>query len=424
MSAGNRDQSGADADVLVVGAGPAGSAAAITLARAGRSVLLVDKAEFPRDKCCGDGLTTGALRRLEALGLDPASVRSWQWADDVQVRSSRGRTVHYELPRGEAGHFAAVAMRVDLDAALVDLARAAGVKVLTGHEVTKAEQDRDGVTLDVAGIGSLRAPVAIAADGMWSPMRTMLVGQPAPRGRAPTDSGRYLGEWHAYRQYVSNVHTAASRDLWVWFEPSLLPGYAWSFPLPDGRVNLGFGIERRPGVKTRQMRDMWREVCALPHISNVLGADPVFEGQAKAWPIPCGIDRAVLAAGRTLFVGDAALACDVLTGEGIGQALQTGIAAADTVVSVGDDRPHEIARRYGEHVRDDLGPDHRMSDLLGRALRRDWVCDAAVRISGASGWTRRNFARWLFEDYPRGIAYTPSRWERGRLAGPGAYLPR
>ena len=110
--------------MLVVGAGPAGAAAAITLAKAGSDVLVVDKATFPRDKCCGDGLTTGALRRLEALGLDPDDVPSWRWVDDVLVGGPNGHEVRYPLPRD--GHFAAVASRLDLDAALVARARTVG----------------------------------------------------------------------------------------------------------------------------------------------------------------------------------------------------------------------------------------------------------------------------------------------------------
>src|SRR3954464_12450427 len=110
-------------DVSVVGGGPAGSAAAISLARAGRDVVLVDKARFPRDKCCGDGLTAGALRRLEALGLRPEAGASWERVADVSVGSPSGRTVDFPMPRGQ-GLFAAVARRVDLDAALLDVARA------------------------------------------------------------------------------------------------------------------------------------------------------------------------------------------------------------------------------------------------------------------------------------------------------------
>ena len=113
-----------EADVAVVGGGPAGAAAAIAVARAGRDVVLVDKARFPRDKCCGDGLTVAALRELEALGLRPESVAGWQPVTDVHLRSPSGRVVDLPLPRD--GLFAVVAPRVTLDAAVLDLARAAG----------------------------------------------------------------------------------------------------------------------------------------------------------------------------------------------------------------------------------------------------------------------------------------------------------
>ncbi len=125
------------ADVAVVGAGPAGSAAAATLAHAGRRVVLVDKARFPRDKACGDGLTTGALRLLDDLGLDPGQVGSWMPVDDVVVRSPSGHEVTFPLPRHQ-GTYAAIARRVDLDAAVLDLARKAGADVCEGHEVVGA----------------------------------------------------------------------------------------------------------------------------------------------------------------------------------------------------------------------------------------------------------------------------------------------
>src|SRR3954463_14134715 len=143
-------------DVAVVGGGPAGVAAAVTLARAGRDVVLVDKARFPRDKCCGDGLTTGALRRLEALGLRPEAVPSWQVVEDVLIRSPSGRSVQFGLPTG-AGVYAAVARRAELDAAVLDVARAAGVKVYDGHALLGATRDVGSVTLEVEGIGPVVA---------------------------------------------------------------------------------------------------------------------------------------------------------------------------------------------------------------------------------------------------------------------------
>jgi menaquinone-9 beta-reductase len=399
------------ADVAVVGAGPAGAAAATTLARAGLDVITVDRARFPRDKTCGDGLTAGALRLLERLGLDPGAVPSWQPVDDVVVRSPSGRQVTFPLPRGQ-GRFAAVARRTELDSALVDLARSAGAKVLDGHGLVGAREQRDRVVLDVDGVGEVHARCAIGADGMWSPLRKHL-GVSTPG---------YRGEWHAFRQYLHGVGPRAGRDLFVWFEPDLLPGYAWSFPLPGGVANVGFGIQRGGKVaRVQDMASLWPDLLARPHIRAVLGDAAAPEAPHRAWPIPARIDRALLATGRALFVGDAAAATDPMTGEGIGQALLTGVLAAEAVVDGGPDGAEAAMRGYTHAARAALVADHRMSTTLVRALRHRKGARAAVRIAGSTAWTRRNFGRWLFEDYPRAITATPRRWHRGVLTGPGAY---
>jgi geranylgeranyl reductase family protein len=399
------------ADVAVVGGGPAGAAAAITLAHLGRDVVLVDKAQFPRDKCCGDGLTAGALRLLQGLGLDPATVDSWQPVSDVVVRSPSGHEAVFPLPR-DHGLFAAVARRLDLDSALLDVARSAGVKVLDGHGLLDARNADDRIVLDVDGIGSLQARYAVGADGMWSPLRKAL---------GATTPG-YLGEWHAFRQYFAGVSPAAARDLFVWFEPDLLPGYAWSFPLPDGRANVGFGIQRGGKVaRVQDMKQLWPAILDRPHVREVLGASARPESPHKAWPIPARVDSTRLTSGRALFVGDAAYATDPMTGEGIGQALLTGIVAAHSVDAAGAHDDSTARTRYENAVAQHLHADHRMSMFLIRALRHRKGARAAVRIAGTSDWTRRNFARWLFEDYPRGVILTPSRWHRGMFTGAGAY---
>jgi len=211
----------------------------------------------------------------------------------------------------------------------------------------------------------------------------------------------------------------AAADLWIWFEPDLLPGYAWSFPLPGGRANVGFGIQRDAGIAVRDMKDMWPNLLARPAIRDVLGPAAVAEGTHKAWPIPARVDKVPLTAGagRALFVGDAACATDPMTGEGIAQALLTGRLAAGAVLAGGDD----VAGRYEHDVRHQLFADHRLSRLLSRALSHRKGVRIALRVAGSSDWTRRNFGRWLFEDYPRAAVITPSRWRRGLFTGSGAY---
>jgi geranylgeranyl reductase family protein len=401
------------ADVAVVGGGPAGVAAAITLARAGRDVVLFDKARFPRDKCCGDGLTTGALRRYERFGLRPEAIPSWQPVTETCISSPSGRIVLFPLPE-TGGTFAAVARRVELDAAFLDVARATGVKVHDGHAARAVEVGDGLVRLDVEGIGPVVARYVVAADGMWSPLRKAL---------GAADEPGYLGEWHALRQYFTDVGPAAAHQLWVWFEPDLIPGYAWSFPLPGGRCNIGFGIQREPGRPTHEMKQQWSDLLARPHIRAVLGERARPEAPQKAWPIPARIGRTQLTAGgdRVLFAGDAARATDTLTGEGIGQALETGELAAQAIIAGGPHQCAEVGRRYRRLVLAGMGADDRMAAQLSRAIGHRRGVRAAIRLAGATDWSRGNFVRWMFEDYPRAALLTPHRWRRGLLHGSGAF---
>jgi geranylgeranyl reductase family protein len=442
-----------EADVVVVGAGPGGTAAAIELSRAGRRVVVVDRARFPRDKICGDGLTTGALRLLEDLGVQPGSVGSWQPVHDIHVAGPKGHTVTFPLPRGR-GQFAVVARRTDVDHALVEQARRCGATVIEGATVVGVDDGPHAVTVTCsltagptpdtgaasaadaapppgqaegpAGELRIRARYLVAADGMWSPTRKLL-GAAEPG---------YLGEWHAFRQYFTHTGPAA-RDLWVWFEADLVPGYVWCFPLPDGGANVGFGIQRGGKVATREMKALWPDILSRPHIAAVLGPDAEPEGRHQAWPIPARVDQVPLSQGRVLWVGDAAAATDPMTGEGIGQALLSGVLAARAVLAhvpavhgprgpspLRGSHPGEaerVRRRYERSVRQELVADHKMSLLLVRALRHRKGARAAIRVAGLTPWTRRNFARWLFEDEPRAAALTPRRWHRRFLTRDGAY---
>lgn len=398
-----------DVDLVVVGAGPAGSAAAIAAARAGLDTLVVDKARFPRDKFCGDGLTTAALRHLEDLGVDPVAVESWFPAQNCWIRAPNGLTTRFQLP-DDGGQYLAIARRRDLDAAIVDRARAAGAKVEEGHALLTAVEHQDAIELDIDGLGTVRARWAIGADGMWSPLRRQL---------GLRHEG-YRGEWHAFRQYFTGVGPVAATDMFVSFEHDLVPGYFWSFPLPDGTANVGFGIQRGGWrYNTRDMKQLWPDLLRRPHLRAILGPDAEPEDTHRAWPIPARVDSMPPTSRRALFVGDAVAACDVMSGEGIAQALISGIRAAEAVADAGP--TGDAAVTYRRALRQELVADHRMSALLVRGLDTPAKATAAIRIASFNDWTRRNFARWLFEDYPRALIATPRRWTRGVITRPGAY---
>ena len=344
------------------------------------------------------------------------------------------------------GVYAAVARRTDLDAALVELARAAGARVADGCGLAGAGVSDGGraVTADIEGLGPVTARWAVGADGMWSPLRKAL----------GCDSPGYRGEWHAFRQYFSRVGPEAAEEMFVWFEADLLPAYAWSFPLPGGRANVGFGIRRDGRRRIGDMGRMWSDLLSRPHLRRVLGPGAEPESPHRSWPIPARIGRIRLTGPRTLFVGDAAAATDPMTGEGIGQALLTGRLAAKAIiaaaengdgnarVAAADDRNGEagtgadtaddrngdgdagVAAAYERAVRRELAADDRMARAVAALLARPLTARAGLRAAGATAWTRRNFARWMFEDYPRAALATPRRWRASLFNRPGPFGDR
>jgi len=381
-------------DVAVVGAGPAGSAAAITAARRGLRVVCLDKARFPRDKTCGDGLTAYALRLVEQLGLGldefrltgPEIVR-----ETVIVAPSGARSV---LPVPPEGVYAAVVPRREFDAALVALARRRGVDVREECAITEVSQLDDRVRLD-----DIEARFVVAADGHWSPVRRAL------NPGAPHD----LGTWHAVRQYHAHVETDR---LWVIFEPDLVPGYAWVFPLGDGRANVGFGVLRADGRTGHQLKALWPDLLRRPAVRTALGPNAIPTESVRAWPIPGRYDRSRLQQRRVLYAGDAANVVDPMTGEGIGQAIETGMLAA-TAIATGRD--------YATLVHRTIGRDLRFAALLQRALAGPRRASVELRLVGLTRHTRTAFARWLWEGYPRALLLTPDRWRRGAFTHPGAW---
>ena len=231
----------------------------------------------------------------------------------------------------------------------------------------------------------------VAADGHYSPVRRMLTGSGATRASEP---------WQAFRQYFSGVD---DRRLWVLFEEDLLPGYAWVFPVGDGRANLGFGVLRdaNGGAPSgKALAAQWRSLADRPSVRRALGPNARPEGTVRAWPIPADYDRARLTHGRALFVGDAANVVDPMTGEGIAQAIETGMLAARAIAA----SPDQTERR-----RRPL-PRRRSTARSAPTCASRRCCNTSCGTRSAHAppspppaltpWTRRNFARWMFEDYP------------------------
>jgi flavin-dependent dehydrogenase len=276
--------------------------------------------------------------------------------------------------------------------------------------VTELKSLAGGVEATLEDGTLLTASFAVAADGHYAASRRLLVPDDPP----------VRGEWSAFRQYFTGVDDAR---LWVLFERDLLPGYAWVFPLPGGRANVGFGMVRDSGrdrhVTGKVLANTWKHLLTRSVLRDILGPRAEPEAPHRAWPIPSRLDPSRLAHGRVLFAGDAAGVVDPMTGEGIAQALETGVLAAHATAAAVD--PAVVAAGYRAAVERALGRDLRFATHLQRVLARPRRAELALRIVDVSDWTRRNFARWMFEDYPRAILLTPDRWRRGMLNPPGAY---
>ncbi|MFD4183470.1 geranylgeranyl reductase family protein, partial [Rhodococcus sp. NPDC058514] len=334
----------AHAEVVVIGAGPAGSAAAAWAARAGRDVLLADSATFPRDKTCGDGLTPRAVAELEHLGLgDWLATR----ATNHGLRlSGFGQELQLPWPGGSLPSTGSAVPRTELDDRIRQVALDAGARMVQGAKAVDA--DRDGnrvrsVTLQTAeGTRTVRCEHLIVADGVRSTL------------------GKRLGrEWHRDTAYGvaarAYIRSGRSTDPWITShlelrdrEGTLQSGYGWVFPLGTGEVNLGVGTlatAKRPApgalrplieLYAEQRRDEWRLDGQVRAVASAL--------------LPMGGAVSGVAGVNWAIIGDAAACVNPLNGEGIDYGLETGSMVAG-VLGAGDLTelwPTLLRERYGQ----------------------------------------------------------------------------
>ncbi|MBC5824012.1 MAG: geranylgeranyl reductase family protein [Candidatus Eremiobacteraeota bacterium] len=312
-------------DVIVAGGGPAGSAAAYVLAKAGADVTILERARFPRDKSCGDGITPHAIRILEDMGLAFESFegRATKTFGGL-ISGPGGGTFCAKPPPGADGEPQAswVVPRRILDAALVRAAQRAGAKLREGTIVSSVIFDK-GIAAGVeARDGNaaerVRARVVIGADGAHSAVaRSLGIGDNSPRN---------LG--YALRGYYENVE-GLTDDLEIhYYEKELLPGYGWVFPVGPSRANVGVGIYigelRRSG---RHLRDILEGFLAsVPAVAaRFAGARQC--GHTTGWPLPVSSANRRTVFDGAMLTGDAASLVDPLTGEGIYTALVSGRSA-------------------------------------------------------------------------------------------------
>jgi len=409
-----------DADVLVVGCGPAGAAAAYWLAEHGVRVLVAEKKHFPRDKTCGDGLTPRAVKQLEDMGLGDELSRFHRY--DGLRATAHGRELELQWPTHPVyPRHGYVVRRRELDHMVARRAVAAGADLREGHEVT--EPLMDGARLAGATIRDVesgettevRAKYVVVADG------------------ANSRFGRALGtarnrDW-PYGTAIRTYWTSPRHDE-PWIESALdvkdrhgnsMPGYGWIFPVPGGVYNIGVGIidshrarpDGRASMRTLNLREVFDDFARLHAPARALVEGGTWVGRLEGAPLRSSLQ------GRPglLVAGEAAGSTYALTGEGIGKALETGLIAADTLAAslrVGLDAAL-TCERYRAAI-EALRPRFEIYERASSVNERPWLVDLLVwsakrsprrlaRMSGVLEETHaptnlisaRSFARLLFE---------------------------
>jgi geranylgeranyl reductase family protein len=422
-------------DVLVVGAGPGGSIAALVLARAGAQVALLDKARFPRDKACGDFIGPRGLQVLDDLGIaEPPGLD----VGDMIVVGPTGRRVTLPCFDGESypGRARAVPRAV-FDDALRTAALEAGAVAFEGRadRPLGSDADLDGFLLSDGS--ELRADFVIGADGASSHVA---------RSAGLVESSRVLWGF-AVRCYLDQAVDLPAITLWEETPWHAFPGYGWIFPGPGATANVGVGIgtlaDRQAGAGAVRMLPAYLD--HLVHL-GLLDRVPVLPLPRRlgGW-LKMGMVGTTPAAGRVLLVGDAAGLVNPLQGEGIAQAMTSGRAAAEAVLV----SPGRASARYRDGLARTHLPYQRITaaghaalvgrpravaavgrlltaPVLGHALAGGWgifwneLLDGAApgaprRVATASTWlgravtARTDVSRWFTHTYER-----PAPFGRGR----------
>jgi flavin-dependent dehydrogenase len=391
------------ADILVVGAGPAGCAAAIMLAQAGRDVLLIDQHDFPRDKICGDGLIPDSMQALECLGvLDQIMQLAMPVKGLVCHGPAGGRlTIPSDL---------AVLPRKDLDACLFERAKQVGARTLTGARYIAPLTDPQGRVVG-ARMNAQGQHTDIAAH--WTILAT---GATIGGLQATGLCTRTLPSAMALRAYIYHPDFLDDQQqpvehLHISWHKSYAPGYGWIFPCPNGMFNVGVGLY---GMHQTNWRARLAKLTGLRQIKpGKLNLSALFEqfthvnplakrlmqtgtlvGDIKGAPLRCSLEGAKPTAAGLLVTGEALGSTYALTGEGIGKAMETGVLSAQSLIAHGHDA--QIMQAYEQSLQK-LQPKFAIYQQANKINRAPWLIDLAIARGNRSTRLVERMSRVLEE---------------------------
>ena len=380
MSAMNPPALPSSCDVLVIGAGPAGSACAQQLAAAGLHVLLADQHDFPRDKICGDGLIPDSHAALRRLGVYDEVASLAQPVQHVRCVGPRGGLV--DVP----GSLSVLPRKV-LDHVLVRAAQKAGARLVTPWRFEAPLLDGSGPDARVIGARFKVAGQPHEVAARWVVLATGAVPQ------ALTAAGlcdRHTPSGIALRGYVKNdAMVDTIRQLQIVWHPRLSGGYGWIFPAPGGVFNIGAGLtgshvqagNGKGRMQDVNLRGMFDAFCEIYRPAGELMRSGTLLGDIKGAPLRCSMLGARWSRPGMLATGEAIGSTYAFTGEGIGKAMETGMLAAAALVQGRQVRgsAEETALRQGyEAELAALKPRFDMYEVGSHVNHWPWLVDLVV----------------------------------------------
>ena len=395
-------------DVCILGAGPAGAAAALKLSRLGIPCILIDKATFPRKKICGDGISHRVMD-IVSKWIDPSVAErfaaaktihldSWgllfegtkQNRFDIEYRPFEDKTK--ETPSGF------VCKRYEFDNFHVNEVRnCPHINFMENVEMIDFQPNTEGgdgwILKNKIGDVIINTRLLLVADGAHSRFARHI-------GGIEMDPKHYMASVKAYYKGVTGFH--ADNYLEFYFHKDFLPGYFWIFPLPNGEANVGIAIVSEEVSKRKlNLKKCLQEVIDSKFKDRFKDAELI--GEIQGFGLPLGSKKRKLSGENYMLLGDAACLIDPLTGEGIANALVSGAVAAEQAAKCleKNDFSAQILTGYDERIYRMRGQEFRVSYWLQRQFRRAWFFNALAFIVSKNKRLARAAAYVFMDSKPR-----------------------
>jgi menaquinone-9 beta-reductase len=368
-------------DVIIVGAGPAGSACAICLAESGLQVALIDKAVFPRDKTCGDALSIDVVNQLSLISPSLADkftlLRNKIASYGIKVFSADHSSIAIPLMYKNVKGCGYVSPRMDFDDLLFQHAKTLNnIHCFEDCAAEKIEYIKDAVCVTTKNI-EFHARMIIGADGAHSVVAKQLAD-------IPVDKAHYSGGLRVYYEGVTGF--ADDNLIELHFFKEVIPGYLWLFPLADGKANVGIGmLSSAISKKKINLKEVLQQlITTQPHLQERFKNAKALE-TVKGYGLPLGSKKRNISGDRFLLAGDSAGLIDPFTGEGIANAIRSGrIAATHTMAAFkANDFSEPFNKNYDKEIYAKMWKEFKISTLLQKLTTYPRLCNLIVKKAGS-----------------------------------------